>query len=276
MKSTGTSGEAQVDDATGAEIAEEIPEEVSQAFEEETTDETEISEDAETIAEASDELEAAEEEEIDPNAELKAEVAELEAKVKAARESSWRAEEKAAQSGKIGYMRLAAEFESYKNQIRQKKADEEAFMQVEVLRKMITILDDLASAPEEVPSTTEGEEAIHKNYQTLYNQLEERFKDFGLTTFEGSIGEKYNPLLHEALSYVDVEEPDQVAGTIKSQVREGSRTPKGIVRRALVEVFQEKVLDVVSEEGGDEKDEKDTEEHMEEAESNEETSEVTE
>eukprot|EP00617_Octactis_speculum_P021122 CAMPEP_0185767038 /NCGR_PEP_ID=MMETSP1174-20130828/41000_1 /TAXON_ID=35687 /ORGANISM="Dictyocha speculum, Strain CCMP1381" /LENGTH=279 /DNA_ID=CAMNT_0028451017 /DNA_START=219 /DNA_END=1058 /DNA_ORIENTATION=- len=246
MRSTGVSDlyDEPAAGVTGEEIVDETSaEEVTEAVEEVAVVEEEAVEEEEAVVEE----EAVEEEEFDPNAELKAEVAELEAKVKAARQRTWNAEEKAAKSGKIGYMRLAAEFESYRVKVQQDKKDEKSRVEVDVLRRMIDVVDDLRAAPVVIPATTEAEESIHKSYQTLYTQLEDRFKKFGLETFEAVAGEKYNPLLHEAVSYVVVESEEEVAGTIKSQVREGSRTSKAVIRKVEVEVFEEKVLDVVSE-----------------------------
>lgn len=86
-----------------------------------------------------------------------------------------------------------------------------------------------------MPASNEDEEKLHGSYQQLYRQLNDKFAKFGLETFHGVLGEKYDWMSHEQVSTVEATET-AIAGTVIEEVAAGLRCKAGVIRKVKVVV----------------------------------------
>ncbi len=94
-------------------------------------------------------------------------------------------------------LRLQAEFLNYKRRVEKEQLELADFVKGEIFKKILPILDDFKAM---MAHAEEGknEESILQGAKMIYNKLKEVLEKEGLEKIE-SLGEKFNPELHEAL-----------------------------------------------------------------------------
>ena len=225
-------------------------------------DEEAASDEADEAVEAEetvDEEEEAEEEGEDPNAEIKAEIAQLEAQLKEKRLELSRANGAAAEASEAGYYRIVADVSTYKKNAAKQQESVAEVAKADAFR----IFDKVLLAFEEAraePPNDEDEAKVHSDFELISSGLLEQFKLLGLEEFEASAGDAYEPWRHDAVeSRPSEKEAAEVAECVTGGYR--LKSTGAVVRKAkcVVDLAKEK------EEADEESEEDEAEEEAEDA-----------
>ena len=120
-----------------------------------------------------------------------------------------------------------------------RRADEDraklaSFYKVMILRDLLPAIDNLERALKHVPKDLEGHDYI-KGVQGVAKQFEQVFKELGVTRIK-TVGEKFDPKLHEAVQMEDGEGSVEV---VCEELQPGYRLGDDILRHAMVKVRME-------------------------------------
>jgi molecular chaperone GrpE len=128
------------------------------------------------------------------------------------------------------YLRALADFDNYRRRVERERSSAARSGKREVILPLLNVLDDfdralthLGDAP---AALSDGLRAVHRKLLGLLDAQ-------GVTPFK-SLGEPFNPELHEALGSVDRE--DQEPGTVAEEMQRGYRWGADILRHARVRV----------------------------------------
>jgi molecular chaperone GrpE len=122
--------------------------------------------------------------------------------------------------------RLQAEYQNYRKRVDRDRAHARAAGEANVLRSLLTVLDDLGRAEQH------GE--LTGGFKAVADALQQAVKAHRLEAF-GAPGEAFDPRLHEALFHAG-ESADIEVTTIASVVRTGYRVGDEVIRHAQVGV----------------------------------------
>ena len=225
------------------------------ADEEAASDEADEAVEAEETVD--DDEEEEEEEAEDPNAEIKAEIAQLEAQLKEKRLELSRANGAAAEASEAGYYRIVADVSTYKKNAAKQQESVAEVAKADAFRIFDKVLLAFEEARAEPPSD-DDEAKVHSDFELISSGLLEQFKLLGLEEFEASAGDAYEPWRHEAVeSRPSEKEAAEVAECITGGYR--LKSTGAVVRKAkcVVDLAKEKEE---SEEESDESDEGEAEE----------------
>ena len=206
-----------------------------------------------------DEEEEAEEEGEDPNAEIKAEIAQLEAQLKEKRLELSRANGAAAEASEAGYYRIVADVSTYKKNAAKQQESVAEVAKADAFRIFDKVLLAFEEARAEPPSD-DDEAKVHSDFELISSGLLEQFKLLGLEEFEASAGDTSEPWRHEAVeSRPSEKEAAEVAECITGGYR--LKSTGAVVRKAkcVVDLAKEK------EEADEESEEDEAEEEAEDA-----------
>lgn len=153
---------------------------------------------------------------------LEAKIAELEASAAEARDR---------------YVRLAADFDNFKKRARQDHVETIQHASAELISRVLPVLDDLQSVLDHAPEGTDR--SWVKGLELTVRKLEDVLGTHGLEAI-ASIGERFDPKLHEAVGHE--ESAEQPEDTVVSELRRGYRIRDKVVRPALVRVARPPVL----------------------------------
>lgn len=128
------------------------------------------------------------------------------------------------------YLRNLADFDNYRRRVERERASVASAGNREMILSLLDVLDDFERAFEHMDgasaSVSEGLSAI---YQRLVGLLEAQ----GVTPFE-SVGQRFDPALHEAVG--SVESDEQEPGAVLDEVSRGYRWGEELLRPARVRV----------------------------------------
>ncbi len=193
----------------------------------------------ETAAEsAPEESPAAEEKEVSTEAEEKAEKKEKKEKKFGRKKDEDRSaeletakaafeKEKAAMNDK--YLRLMAEYDNYRRRSQKEKEALYTDVRSETALKFLPIYDDLERA---LRQPTE-DEAYRKGVEMIMTQFTATLEKLGITPFE-SLGETFDPALHNAVMHVDDKEKGE--NEIVEVFQKGFKLGDKVIRFAMVKV----------------------------------------
>jgi molecular chaperone GrpE len=122
--------------------------------------------------------------------------------------------------------RLQAEYQNYRKRVERDRAHARAAGEANVLRSLLTVLDDLGRAEQH------GE--LTGGFKAVADALQQAVKAHRLESF-GAPGEAFDPRLHEALFHAG-ESADIDVTTIASVIRTGYRVGDEVIRHAQVGV----------------------------------------
>ena len=222
-------------------------------------DEEAASDEADEAVETEEEETTEEEEEEgeDPNAEIKAEIAQLEAQLKEKRLELSRANGAAAEASEAGYYRIVADVSTYKKNAAKQQESVAEVAKADAFRIFDKVLLAFEEARSEPPSD-DDEAKVHSDFELISSGLLEQFKLLGLEEFEASAGDAYEPWRHEAVeSRPSEKDVAEVAECVTGGYR--LKSTGAVVRKAkcVVDLAKEKEE---SEEESDESDEGEAEE----------------
>jgi molecular chaperone GrpE len=129
------------------------------------------------------------------------------------------------------HLRLAADFDNFKKRTRQGQLDTIQHASADLIARLLPALDDLHKALDHKPAGVD--ENWVKGLELSVRKLEEALGAHGLEPIQ-SIGERFDPKLHEAIGYEEsAEHPED---TVTSELRRGYRIRDRVVRPALVKL----------------------------------------
>lgn len=131
-----------------------------------------------------------------------------------------------------GWQRERADFANYKRRIERDQQLMTYQISGEIIKKHLTILDDLERALKTRP--TEGQPATWANgIELIYRKLQNILEAEGIRRIPAET-EEFNPNRHEAISYED--SPDHGSGEIIEVVQQGYTLGDRVLRPAMVRV----------------------------------------
>jgi len=127
------------------------------------------------------------------------------------------------------YKRLLAEFENYKKRSGKEREGLYGIIMGDVVSTMLPIMDNLEKAAEATTEDSNYKEGI----LLVIKQFTETLKKFGLEEIE-SVGKKFDPELHEAVSHV--EDSEKGEKEVIEEYKKGYRIGTKVIRHAMVAV----------------------------------------
>ncbi|MEI6144531.1 MAG: nucleotide exchange factor GrpE [Candidatus Berkelbacteria bacterium] len=130
-----------------------------------------------------------------------------------------------------GWQRTQADFVNFKKQAADERVKLIQGAGADIVDQLLPVLDHFQLAAKHLPKELEGD-----NWAQGIKQIEKQFENIlfenGLERIE-SVGQEFNPELHEAIEEV---ESDQPSGTIVEEILSGYKFANDIIRPAKVKV----------------------------------------
>lgn len=104
-----------------------------------------------------------------------------------------------------------------------------------VIRQLLPIIDNFDRALKHTPKELEGSDYV-KGVQGVVKQFEKTLEDVGVTRIK-TVGEPFDPHLHEAVSMEDGEGDKEV---VSEELQSGYRLHDEVIRAAMVRVKPQK------------------------------------
>ncbi|MCC2670196.1 MAG: co-chaperone GrpE [Armatimonadetes bacterium] len=130
-------------------------------------------------------------------------------------------------------LRQAAEADNLRRRTLREAEDAKRYGNERLVGDLLPVLDNLARALD-AASQTDNFEALKSGVEQIYRQLDDLLSRSGLTRIT-SVGEPFDPNLHEAIMQVEPE-GDQEPGQVVEELRAGYRLNDRVVRPSLVKV----------------------------------------
>ena len=124
---------------------------------------------------------------------------------------------------------LKRDFENYKRRTQNNQEDSKKQGKIEVVEKILPILDNLENASK----ANTDDKAYQEGVVMVYNQFLDVLKKFNVETIE-TVGKTFDPELHEAVSHID----DDTKGPqeIVQEYRKGYKIGSKVIRHSMVVV----------------------------------------
>lgn len=130
------------------------------------------------------------------------------------------------------YLRLAADFDNYRKRQAQEREALLKYGAQECMKKIIEVVDNFDRAMQSVEKI-DNIEKMKETFFVLNRQLMESLSKMGLEQIK-SVGEKFDPNVHEAIMQTQTEEyPEE---TIIKELQKGYKLGDKVIRPALVDV----------------------------------------
>ncbi len=126
------------------------------------------------------------------------------------------------------YLRKLAEMDNYRKMLEREKKMEIEKCRAEIVREFIEPYENLQRA-------VRGDNVDKKGIELVLKQMEKILKSIGVEEIE-SIGEKFDPMLHEAIAVVEGEED----GIVKEVYQKGYMLNGMVLRHAKVMVSKKR------------------------------------
>ena len=127
------------------------------------------------------------------------------------------------------YLRLCAEYDNFRRRSQKEKDNLYGDVKADTLLKFLPVYDNLVRAL----NTPTEDEAYKKGVEMIMTQFNVTMEKLGVTRIE-SLGEKFDPALHNAVMHVDDEEKGE--NEIVEVFQEGFRLGDRVIRFAMVKV----------------------------------------
>lgn len=130
------------------------------------------------------------------------------------------------------YLRLAADFDNYRKRQAQEREALLKYGKEECMKKIIEVVDNFERAMQSVDKI-DNVEKMKETFVVLNKQLIDSLTKLGLEEIK-SVGEKFDPNLHEAVMQTQTEEyPEE---TIVNELQKGYKLGEKVLRPAMVSV----------------------------------------
>ncbi len=137
------------------------------------------------------------------------------------------------QEQKDKFIRLYAEFDNFKRRNAKERIELIQTAGKEVIQSMLEVLDDCDRAEKQIQKT-EDLTQIKEGIQLVFNKLRNNLQVRGLKEMK-SIGEVFNPDIHEAITEIPVQDPTAV-GKVVDELEKGYSLNDKIIRFSKVVV----------------------------------------
>ena len=126
-------------------------------------------------------------------------------------------------------LRTAAEFDNYKKRTEREKLSTAEYAKVSVMKTLLPILDNADRAA----GFEAGTEQYNKGIEMIVKQLGDLAGKLGLQEI-GTVGEPFNPEIHEAIMHVEDESLGE--NVVAAVLQKGYKFGDTVVRPAMVQV----------------------------------------
>lgn len=133
------------------------------------------------------------------------------------------------------YLRTYAELENFKKRIAKDQADWIKYANEELLRPLLTVMDNLMRAKAHSQPSPELSQWV-AGVELTVKQFEETLAKFGVTAIK-TLGLPFDPSAHQAMLHVDSEAEE---GTVVEEFQKGYLLHDRVLRPALVAVAKKK------------------------------------
>lgn len=133
-------------------------------------------------------------------------------------------------------LRLTADTENYKKRVEKEKGESIALANESLITEILPVLDNLERAFYHANDGTGNKDSLHEGVQLTLEQFRATLKKFGITEVK-SVGEKFDPVLHHAISHDDADgfEP----GTVVKEFQKGYFLKGKLIRPSMVAVSKD-------------------------------------
>ena len=131
------------------------------------------------------------------------------------------------------YLRLMAEFENFKRRNAKERIELVQTAGKDIVQSLLDVLDDSSRATKQL-ETSEDLAVIKEGISLVFNKLHNTLQQKGLRVME-SVGEEFNPDIHEAITEIPAPSEDMV-GKIIDVVQPGYYLNDKLIRYAKVVV----------------------------------------
>ena len=137
----------------------------------------------------------------------------------------------------LGWKRALADLDNYKKQVEKEKEMFVQFLKADAVMKLLPIMANWEKAMKNIPQDQKDSEWV-KGINAIKNQLDEFFSKEGLEKVK-TVGEKFDPNLHEAMLE---EETDGPEGVILEEFEPGYRVGERVIKYPKVKVSKKKLV----------------------------------
>lgn len=137
------------------------------------------------------------------------------------------------QEQKDKFIRLYAEFDNFKRRNAKERIELIQTAGKEVIQSMLEVLDDCDRAEKQLQKSDDINQ-IKEGIQLVFNKLRNNLQTRGLKEMK-SIGEVFNPDIHEAITEIPVQDPSAV-GKVVDELEKGYSLNDKIIRFSKVVV----------------------------------------
>ena len=127
------------------------------------------------------------------------------------------------------YLRICAEYDNFRRRSQKEKDSLYGDIKADTIQKFLPVYDNLERA---LKQSTE-DEAYRKGVELIMSQFEQTLEKLGVTPIE-SLGQTFNPELHNAVMHVDDEEKGE--NEIVEVFQQGFKLGDKVIRFAMVKV----------------------------------------
>ena len=128
------------------------------------------------------------------------------------------------------YLRALADFDNYRKRVERERAAATRGGKREVMRPLLEVVDGFDRALNHIG---DAPSSISQGFRALYRQLLGLLEAQGVTPLQ-SVGETFNPELHDAIGTVESEEVEP--GEVAEELQRGYRWGDEVLRPARVRV----------------------------------------
>lgn len=132
-----------------------------------------------------------------------------------------------------GWQRAVADFENYKKRDEQFHGQLLALGQEQVLEVFISLFEDFNRLMIHLPQSPEALAQWVKGAEGVKKRIEDAFREIGIEKIK-SVGEKFNPEIHDAVGQVEGGED----GIVAEEVSAGYRREDRVLKPAQVKVYR--------------------------------------
>ncbi len=131
------------------------------------------------------------------------------------------------------YLRLAADFDNYRKRISKEKADLISYGNEELIRSLLSVLDNLERGIEHSQAERDTNPII-EGLRLVHKQFLDCLEKFGVKAIKVDKGDEFDPKLHQAVEPVESNEVQP--GLILSEMLRGYMLKDRLLRPSLVTV----------------------------------------
>ena len=128
------------------------------------------------------------------------------------------------------YLRISADYANYQKRVPKQIADAIGYEKEKIIRTLLPVLDNFQRTLQNAHSA-ENAESVVKGIKITYDQMLDILKSHGVEQIK-SVGEKFEPTLHEAVTQRD--EPEKEEGVVLEEFAKGYKLNGRAIRPSKV------------------------------------------